>query len=403
MTIARTSRKTKDPGLYRVDPSRIYPDGAWEVRYRDGNHRTRRKTFRTKQEAKDFRAKTRTDIGSGTWIDPALATTPFRTVAENWYSSPENEHWKPKTRQGYRHTLNRYLLPAFGDRAIGRIQVADLRDFLNGLPEHLSSNSRRAIYRSLSPIFKQALVDGMVTANPVPLVKTPKAVRPEMRTLSRDQVAALAGEIAPQHQTMIWFMAATGVRAGEVAALQVKNLDPLRRKVRIERSLADVNVEFSGTGSRTVFGTPKSGKPREFTVSPFLMDMLTEQIAGKSPEDLVFTGSQGGPIRWGNFRGRHFRPAITRLTTETPNEPARWPKELSSLRIHDLRHTCASLLIDAGVHAKAISDQLGHSSINVTMDIYGHMLNPDTVANAMESTFTASREAPTDSTVVSIR
>jgi integrase len=86
--------------------------------------------------------------------------------------------------------------------------------------------------------------------------------------------------------------------------------------------------------------------------------MLMAQTAGKDAVDLVFLGPQGGPLRHGNFMGQHFRPAVERAL----------PKELHGLRFHDLRHTCASILIAKGAHPLVVSRQLGHSSISITMD-----------------------------------
>lgn len=395
MAAARKSHPTKTPGLYRVDPSRNYHDGGYEVRYRDGRNRTRRKTFKIKQDALDFKAAIR--------MDPTLAdfrrraSTPFSEVAEDWYRTTATRDLKPKTREGYRNTLKRYLLPAFGDSAIGGIEASDLRDFLDELPKSLSPTTRRNIFRTLSPIFKLALVDGKVLKNPVPLVEQPKAATTNQYILTGEQVKTLAEAIAPEYRTLIYFLAYTGVRAGEAAALQVKNLDLLRRRVRIERSASEVARAYSDTDSRLVFGTPKNGKSREFTIPAFLGDMLAVHLTGRpsDPDALVFSAPRGVTMRWANFRKRHFHPTVKEVL----------PENFAPMRVHDLRHTCASLLIAAGVNAKAIQEQLGHSSISVTFDVYGSLF-PDAherVANAMEETYQRAASGSAEATVVPIR
>ena len=134
----RKPRPTRTPGLYKVDPSRIYPDGAWEVRYRDGYNGSRRKTFKTKQEALDFKASVRTDKNRGDFIDPRLAKTPFEVVAEDWYdkkvSDSRNGKPTPSTLAGYRIALDAHLIPAFGDRAINSIKSSEIEAFLTAHP-----------------------------------------------------------------------------------------------------------------------------------------------------------------------------------------------------------------------------------------------------------------------------
>src|SRR5262249_30697136 len=101
---------------------------------------------------------------------------------------------------------------------------------------------------------------------------------------------------------------------------------------------------------------------RAVPLPTFLVDELLPLLTGKEPEDLVFSAPEGGPIRHGNFYGRHFKPAVLRSGV-----PPR-------TRFHDLRHTYASRLIAEGATALTVMRRLGHSSINVTFDTYGHLL-----------------------------
>jgi integrase len=93
----------------------------------------------------------------------------------------------------------------------------------------------------------------------------------------------------------------------------------------------------------------------------------------------VFPGERGGMLRHGNFYFRHFKPAVVRPL----------PEELHELRFHDLRHTCASLLIQRGIHPLSISRHLGHSSIQITMDRYGHIFpdDQDKLARALDAMY----------------
>jgi integrase len=122
-------------------------------------------------------------------------------------------------------------------------------------------------------------------------------------------------------------------------------------------------------GGHITFGPPKTSHSRRTIDLPaFLRDMLHEHLTlplgGSEPDALVFTAKDGGPLRQGLFYGRYFRPATKKAL----------PPHLHKLRFHDLRHATASLLIAAGVSLPVIQAVLGHSSITVTIDRYGHLV-----------------------------
>jgi len=115
-----------------------------------------------------------------------------------------------------------------------------------------------------------------------------------------------------------------------------------------------------------IFGSTKTGKARRVGLPKFLVDMLSEHLEALSggPDALIFTGPDGGPLRHHNMYLRHFKPAVRNAL----------PPDKHALRFHDLRHTCASLLIAAEAHPKAIQEHLGHKDIQTTFNVYGHLL-----------------------------
>jgi integrase len=139
---------------------------------------------------------------------------------------------------------------------------------------------------------------------------------------------------------LVRFDADTGLRAGELAALRVGRLDLLRGACEVVESATEVANEL-------VWGATKTYERR--TVRPH------------APDDLVFTMPQGGPLREPKFAGRDLKPA------------ARAAGLPAALRVHDLRHTCASLLIREGASIKAVQHHLGHRSASITVDRYGHL------------------------------
>jgi len=139
-----------------------------------------------------------------------------------------------------------------------------------------------------------------------------------------------------------------------------------------------VRESVSNVNGHLLVVAPKNGRTRTVPLAKFLIGPLVDQGAGRAQDDFLF-GPGDRPSRHGNFYRRHFKPAVRRAL----------PNELSDLRFHDLRHTCASLLIHEGMHVVAVSRFLGHSSIQITVDRYGHLF-PDEqgrLADAMDRAY----------------
>ena len=176
-----------------------------------------------------------------------------------------------------------------------------------------------------------------------------------MHFLEAGQVDALAGAIDDRYRALVYLAAYGGLRAGELVALKVSRVNTLAGTLEVAEAASEVR-------GRLTFGPTKTGRVRTIGLPRFLADMLGEHI-GRYPtaDGFAFSAPEGGPLRWRNFYARYFRPAAAR---------AGLPK---GLRFHDLRHTCAALLIANGRHMEEVKDHLGHSSIRVTSDRYGHL------------------------------
>ena len=168
---------------------------------------------------------------------------------------------------------------------------------------------------------------------------------------------------------IVLFLAYTGVRFGELAALRIRRLDLLRRRAIITESVTVVQ------GRGLVWGTPKSHEQREVPIPRFLIEDLAEHIRGKKPDDLVFTGVRGGGV----LRAAVFRRAGFDTAAEAIGVPGLHP--------HELRHTAASLSIASGANVKVVQQMLGHKSATMTLDQYGHLFGDDldTIAERLDA------------------
>ena len=163
------------------------------------------------------------------------------------------------------------------------------------------------------------------------------------------------------------------MRAGELGALKIT-------RVNLLRSTLDVIESASEVRGRLVAGPTKTGKSRTITLSRSLTEVLGRHIEQyPSSDGLVFTASEGGAMRHRNFYRRRFKPAVARTGL------------VEDLRFHDLRHTCAAPLIASGRHLEEVKVYLGHSSIRVTSDRYGHLFPEarQALAQCLDDTFRA--------------
>lgn len=375
-------------------------NGSWQARMPDpanDNPNTEiSKTFRTKQQAEDWLASQRGRQLDGTWIDPRRAERPFRDVVEAW-----QESWpgrlSPTTEMRYRSILNNYLLPEFGHRAIGHVTHEVVQRYINLLGTATDDEGKRAhapgtirnIYAVLRTAMAKGVRLGMVRVNPCTDVDLPRSRRQEMLFLSADEVRAVAEKIDPHYRVLIYTAAYTGMRAGELAGLQRQDVDLLRCVVHVRRALKDVN-------GRLELGPTKTRAERTISLPAFLrkmlVDHLTEPTSSAGPEASVFTMKGGGPLRHGLVYGRYFRRAVAGWTDKRGRMyPGALPERLHGLRFHDLRHTCAALSIAAGAHPKLIASRLGHSTIQITLDRYGHLYPSaeEALAEALDAAFSA--------------
>jgi integrase len=227
--------------------------------------------------------------------------------------------------------------------------------------EGLSPSRIRQAYHLLSASLKAATRSGLIRTNPAMDVRLPKMEQREMLFLSSSEVVVLASTIEDQYRALVYVLGFCGLRIGEAIALNRSSINLMRSELRITESATDVN----GT---LMFGPTKTRQARTVAIPGAVQTQLEqhlESFTASSPDALVFTSPRGEPIRLQNFRRRTWAPTLQRVGL-----PA-------DLRIHDLRHTAASILVNAGVPIKSIQEHLGHSSITVTMDRYAH-LYPET-------------------------
>jgi integrase len=345
----------------------------WRARYRDPSGRERSKSFARKVDAERFLVSVEDAKLRGAYVDPAAGRVPFREWAERWERTTAT--LRPSTRKDYATLLRNQVLPEFGDLTLAGIDALAVREWVAELVANgLSAKRARKAHQVLSQILASAVDGGRLPRNVAEGIKLPKVQRREMHFLTAAQVEALADAIVPPYGVLVRFAAYTGLRPCEFVALKIGRLDLLRGTVRVAEAAPEV------AGHLEWGGGVKTHEARSIRLPRSLAEELGLYLADRpnGRDDLVFTAPRGGPLRESKFVPDRFKPAIgaaneaiAQLAQDDRPDPL--PGEL---RLYDLRHTAASLMIRQGASIKAVQKQLGHATASITLDTYGHLF-PD--------------------------
>jgi integrase len=298
--------------------------------------------------------------------EPENKAPTFEEYSNTWMDFNVRATCKPSTEKDYRSILDNHVLPAFGNKPVTEIKRMMIKKFLMGkVKADFASSTVSHMKCCISGTLNVAVDDGVLTANPAhrlgKIFKKKKA-HGEIHPYSKDELASLLESFQTHfsgHYPMALTLARTGMRLGEALALQWDDIDFEGRFITVKR-----------TFSRGKIGTPKNGKRRRVDMSRQLTRVLKDTKHQRKLETInkgwgkvpkwVFVNSAGNPLDINGWRRRVFYKAIDKA-------------DLRKIRVHDIRHTYASLLIQAGESLAYVRDQLGHHSISVTVDIYGHL------------------------------
>ncbi|MHA3701477.1 tyrosine-type recombinase/integrase [Jatrophihabitans sp. YIM 134969] len=356
------------------------PDGQYRARYRDTAGKEHSRHFGRKIDAQRWLDDVTTTIVTGVWVDPGRGRVTVSEWSQRWLEA--QSHLKPSTHERYAGILREHVVPRWGAVRLVDVGHADVQAWITGLMSSprsqrgdrdlvltttsISAATVRKVHQVFSLVLKLAVKDGRLSRNPADDVNLPRVVQAEHVYLTHEQVDDLAGRCGP-HRLVVLFLAYTGVRFGEMAALRVARLDLMRRRATIAESVTLVR------GVQT-WGTPKGHLRRAVPIPRFLVDELAAHVAGKAPNDLVFTGEKGGALRAQVFQRSVMTPAVEAMGVH-------------GLHPHSLRHTAASLAIASGANVKVVQQMLGHKTATMTLDLYGHLFADqlDEVADAMDA------------------
>jgi len=356
--------KTTVPGIYRHKGPR---GTRYKATFRDLRGNSRSKTFRTLAEARSHRNNTAHRKISGTFTDPSLG----RVRLEDFWRHAEavlEPSLKPKTWSHYSMQYRVHIRRVFGDYQLSSITRADVNEFFAGMAKAGKGGPTiSGVQRLFHRLLALAVEENRIAVNPVPSAKVTRTERRKPVFLSAEQVRAISEKVPARYRALVRFLAFTGLRIGEATALKVKNLDLKEGLVQVVESAPELNGKALH-GSAT-----KTDKTRVAHIGPNLAQEMTEHLNTYGnrfdPSSFVFTADNGQPVLPSAFRRHILQPA------------AKAAKIDPVPRVHDLRHTAASLMAQTGYSMRQAQEELGHSHATMT-DAYTHLWPADQAAAA---------------------
>lgn len=361
----------------------------WLIKYavpnEDGSKRyVLRRGFTSRQAAATELRKLLATVDQGTHVAPSKLT-----VDQHFSEWLDGLRLSPSTVASYRKNVRLHVVPHIGavrlDQLTGtrltalyrKLETSGRADGLGGL----SARTVRYVATIIHASLKAAVRDGRLAVNPADKATPPsakQAASPEMSTWTADQLRAFLDHAKANDDELhiAWLLLAiTGMRRGELLALRWGDVDLDNATVSVRRSA--VLVKQKGGGEETVIGPPKSGKARVVDIDGGTVAALRAHkkargsiSLGFARDDALVIGDLAGQVRHPERFSRTFQSRVTSAARKLAEQEV----ELSGIRLHDLRHTAATLMLRAGVHPKIVQERLGHATVSITMDVYSHAL-----------------------------
>lgn len=326
----------------------------------------------TKKEAEKRLSELLTQIDTGTFMKPGK--TSLAEYLERWLKDYAWPNLAPRTAEGYEHIIRRHLIPALGNTTLTALKPEHLQRYYSeklasgrcDCKGALSPRTVRHHHVTLHGALEHAVKMGLLNRNVADAVSPPRYQRPQWHTLNEDDISTFLGAAKNTPYYALFYTALfTGMRRSELLALRWCDVDLILCRAYVTRSLHHLRT------GEIVIRAPKSAKGRRMVaLSPSVATVLQEY--GKKHEeqramlgipikddDMVFSDLEGKPL---------LPDTVTHAWIKLVRHTG-----LKGIRLHDARHTHASLMLKQGVHPKIVQERLGHASIQITLDTYSHV------------------------------
>ncbi|MFF4791925.1 tyrosine-type recombinase/integrase [Streptomyces sp. NPDC001276] len=383
----------------------------------------RSRSFPDKQlsAAKAWLAKAQAESDKGEFIDPRAGDMLLREyVEEVWWPAQNSD---PATLETIRGRVWNHILPHLGGLRLRQIKVATLRPWLKDLEGAISPGTAGAVWGYLSNIFEYAIEDEKIPKNPCKArsIKAPKPPEKKARAWTRERVMSVQSGLPGSYRILVDIGAGAGLRQGEALGLAVEDIDE-------EAGVLHVRRQVKRIAGKLVFALPKNDKTRTVPLPDHLALRIREHMRAHPPREvtlpwgdprppttkleekeraprthqLLVTNSDGGAVRAWSFNQHYWKPALSAAGVIPPPPPR--DKKTRNIPwgdtrehgFHCLRHTFASVQLDARESVVSVSKWLGHADPAITLRVYAHFM-PEADGRgrrAMDSWFTPPQREP---------
>jgi integrase len=330
------------------------PDGRWRARYRDETGKEHARHFPRRLDAQRWLDEVTTAVVTGQYVDPKAGRVTFSSFYADW---SQRQLWQATTVVAMDLAARSVT---FAELPLNRVRKSHIEQWVKGMQTAgLAPGTVRTRYDHVARVFRAAVNDRVIGPDPTKGVRLPALRRQEaaMTIPTPEQVGRLLETADDDFAVFIGLCAFAGLRLGEAAAIQVADVNFLRRTLRVERQ-----VQRAGAGGVEI-RAPKYGSERTVFLPDALLAMLSQLISRRGtagePAAWLFVGTNGNPPYAGTIWHRWKAACLA--------------AELKAVRLHDLRHFYASGLIAAGCDVVTVQRALGHHNASVTLQTYAHL------------------------------
>ena len=345
--------------------------GIWLVRIFLGRDTTGKKQFHnktihgTKKEAQQYATKKLRELDTGTYSDPCHEA--LEHLLGRWLEGKRRAGIAPRTLLDYRNVIARYIAPELGHAGLSGVTATRIQQFYDDLGDRgLSPTVVRHCHAILRQVLQKAVKDRLIPSNPASDVDLPALKREKMRALTATQATQFLAAAETDRLHALWtVLLDAGLRPAEAFALAWDDYDG--KALHVQRSLVRLTgVAWSLEPTKTREANRRidlaAGTIR--ALSAHRARQAEERLrAGDqyAPHGLIFGTSSSEPLQHSNVVRRHFQQILKKAG-------------LPSIRLYDLRHTCATLLLAAGEPVNAVAERLGHADPTMVLKVYAHVL-----------------------------